>query len=373
MTYFEKGMSIVRETRKRRIAYAITGVVLAILIVVPEPHVARAKLLPQDSSSAGLGQILNSLGGQLGSFASLLSGGRPPNDLYLVIGRSDGVADDVIQALKLAGPQRSYASVREAKVALARKVDVHLLLGGVLEVETTTHDAANSVALTSAYVTAISNRIGQLGRQTIKSKTAIVARRFEDARMKVVQTETALQAFRSQNRLAEPEIQLGSELSLRAQQQAQLQAKTVELQVMQQTAGPDNPALQAVQGEVAALRAQIGQSERPTLGAAGPNVSGLSVLQNRYLNLFRDYRFAQALYEVYSRASEQVAVENMVAESATYIQLVEPAHLDADRHYNISAIALFSLLVLIILFSEVYVPLTGLRWVDVTSRDQGAL
>lgn len=360
--------ALVRDARYRRLGYIVLAIVLAILCVVPRPWVARAKLLPQDSSSAGLGQIVSSLGGQLQSFANLLTGGRPPNDLYLIIGRSATVSDDVIKALSLVGPGRPYPTVRDAKIALGKKVDVHLLLGGVVEIETRTRDPQESLRLSAAYQSAISNRIGELGRQTTRRKAQIVEDRFRQAAARVAQSETALDAFRRRNRLASPEQQLGSEISLRAALQGQLAAKQVELRGLLQSAGPENPNLRNVQAQIASIQAQLAATDRPTVGAAGPNVTGLSELQSRYLNLFRDYRFAQALYEVYARASEQTAVENLVAESATYIQVVEPANLDAARHYNISAVALLAALAVLALFTELYVPATGLRWRDVFGR-----
>lgn len=353
---------MVRLAHIRRPAYAILILLLLVLCVVPRPWVARAKLLPQESSSAGLGQIISSLGGQLSNFANLLTGGRSPNDLYLIIGRSDAVTEDVIRMLNLVGPGRAYSTAPAARVDLARKVDVHLLIGGVVEVETHTHDPHVSLELTQAYLKAISDRIGALTRQTTKRKGEIVAQRFRQAQARVIATENSLDAFRRMNRLASPEIQLGSAIALRTSLQAQLAAREVELQSAQQTAGPENPELHSLQAQIAELRAQIARSEQPTAGGEGPNVGGLSALQSRYLDLFRDYRFAQALYDVYARASEQVAVEELVADSATYIQIIEPPNLDAGRHFNVSAVALLVLVILAAIFTEIYVPATGLRW-----------
>ena len=360
--------TVFKNRRWRLTAYAIVALILAILCLFPRPYVARAKLLPQDSSSAGLGQLINALGGQLSNFANLLGGGRPPNDLYLVIGRSDAVRGDVIDTLKLAGPSRPYATVDAAKIALDKAVEVRLLLGGVVEVETNTRNPEKSLQLTQAYVQAISTRIAGMTRQTITRKTEIVRQRFGEAAARVQQTETALNTFRKQNRLADPEVQLGTEISLRTQLQAKLQAKTVELQTVQQFSGPENPQLRSIQSEIAALRAQLAQAEKPAVGAAGPNVSGLSEIASQYLNLYRDYRFAQSLYEVYSRSAEQVAVEGLVAESATYIQVVEPTHLDPERHYNVSAVALLIALLALALFTEIYAPATGLRWPTLSAQ-----
>ena len=98
----------------------------------------------------------------------------------------------------------------------------------------------------------------------------------------------------------------------------------------------------------------------PTTGPGGPNVAGLSEISLRYLNLYRDMRFQQAMYDVYQRSAEQVAVEELASESASYIQTIDPAHVDPNRQYNIWAIALFASIILLALFTEWYGPATGL-------------
>jgi len=354
--------ALVRDPRRRRSLYLVVAVIAGILCFVPHVSVARAKLLPQDSSSAGLGQVINQLGGQLSTFASLLAGGRPPNDLYLIIGRSDPVADDVIADLHLVGPGRRYATVGAAKIDLNKKVDVHLLLGGVVEVETTNHDDDDAVALTRAYVRAISKQIGELGRQTIKSKRSIVDGRFRQSADRVRQTSAALDAFRATNRLASFETQLTAQITLRTDLQSRLQTKLVELSSISQSAGPESVQLQAIRAEVAALRGQLANADRPTTAGSGANAQGLSTLQSQYLNLYRDYKFSQSLYEVYARAVEQTEVESLVSETATYIQIVEPAHLDPHLHLNLSAVGVLAGLVLLVLFTELYAPATGLGW-----------
>lgn len=341
------------DSRFRRRGYAVLALVLLLLSVFPQPHVARAKVVPQDSASLGLSSMMNALGGQLQGFASLLGGGRQPIDMYLAIGRSSEVQDAVIARLKLAD---QAATRRE----LERKVDIHSLTGGIIEIEARTHDAEEARALTAAYVTAISDRIVALGRERVERKRAVVGRRFDEATARVAETEAALDAFRKRNRLAAPEAELGSALSLRAGLEAQLQAKLVELQTLQRFQGPENPQLRAVESEVANLRAQIGRTAQPAAGAAGPNVAGLSQVSGEYLNLYRDYRFAQALYEVYSRSSEEVAVEALAGETASDVQVIEAARLDVDRKFNIPAVALLLLVVLSGLFTELYVPATGL-------------
>ena len=359
MTPFDRIAAMIADRRWRLRGYAALVLLLAVLCVVPRPWVARAKVVPQDSSSIGLGSMMNALGGQLQGFAALFGGAKQPIDFYLAIGRGTEVTDDVIRRLKLVGPD-GYSSVEAARVALAKKVDIHSLTGGIVEVETRTHDPREAEALARAYVGAISDRIIALGRDRVKRKSEVVLARFKEAADRVVTAEAALNNFRRQNRLAEPEAQLGAALSLRAGLEAQLQAKLVELQTLERFQGPENPQLAAVRTEVQSLRAQIARTTSPGSGASGPNVAGLTEISGEYLNRYRDYRFAQALYEVYARSSEEVAVETLAADSASDVQVIEAPRLDADRKYNIPAVALLMLVIVAALFTEVYAPATGI-------------
>jgi capsule polysaccharide export protein KpsE/RkpR len=295
----------------------------------------------------------------LQNFAALLGGAKQPIDMYLAIGRSAEVEDAVIAQLKLADP-KSPAGMAAARRKLERKVDVHTLTGGILEIETRTHDPAQSEKLTQAYVTAISDRIASLSREQTERKRDIVMQRFKEAADRVTKTQAALESFRLSHRLAEPQAELGSALSLRAGLQAQLQAKQVELNTLRQFQGPENPQLKAVEQEVANLQAQIARTATPAAGAAGPNVAGLTQVSGEYLDLYRDYLFAQALYEVYSRSSEEVAVETLAGETADDVQVLEASRLDADRKYNVPAVAALALVILLALFTELYAPATGL-------------
>jgi hypothetical protein len=352
----------IRTPRYRRIAYAIAAIIVAVLIFFPRPYVARAKIVPQDTSAsaASTTALLGALGGGPQSIGSLLAGGRTSNDLYLIIGRSDSVTEDVIKQLGLVGPKGRYSNERQAKIDLAKRVDVHLLLGGAMEIETKLHQPDEAIALTDAYTKAVSRQLARFGRQLIDNKERIVRERFQDAAQRVAQAEATVDAFRRANNLAEPEQQLSSELVQRATLEAQLRAKQVELQTQSQFRGPESPELAALRSDIAGLRSQIGQSTRPASGLGGPNVAGLSTLQLRYLSLFRDLKFQQSIYDVYQRSSEQVEVERLAAESASYIQTIDPAHLDPDRKYNVWAIALFAAIVLLALFTEWYAPATGL-------------
>ena len=154
------GGHLVANARFRWAFYAGAALVLMILVVFPPRYVARAKVVPQDT-----GAIMNRLGWQTQNPETLLGGGPRSSDLYLVIGRSDSVAEQVIRNLQLAGSKPTPDSIDDARIALAGKVDVHLLLGGVLEIQAKSRDPAEAQRLTATYVRAFGQQLAAFAHQ----------------------------------------------------------------------------------------------------------------------------------------------------------------------------------------------------------------
>jgi hypothetical protein len=343
---------------KRRIAYAALAAVLAVLCMFPQPQVGRAKIVPQDPGSA---LAFGSGAGKLQDLAALFGGGRRAIDLYLAIGQSEDVRDEVIRNLKLVGSSGRYRTRKDASARLERRVEVQSLPGGVIEIEVTTHDADESLRLTKGYAEAIATRYKALNGEQLTTKRALVSTRFHDAATQLADAEAKLDAFRRRNGLsASPEAELGAALSVRTALEAQLKAKQVELGTLRQFLGPENANLIGVQSEVAELSRKLSQTALPEGNTGAPSTGELTRLSNEYANVYRDYIFAQSLYQIYTRISEEVTVEELSGRTASTVQVIEAPHLDPWRHYNVSALAALALLVLGAFFTEIYTPATGI-------------
>lgn len=348
------------QRRVRWFIYAATSILLALACIIPRPYTARAKIVPGDSGASSMVSVMGALGGGQAQNLASLFGDRGVTEVALQIARSEIVADDVISRLKLVGPNARFATAQEAQRALAKKVDIHTLLGGIIEVETKDSDAGFSLAVTQKYVSAISERLGTYGRDQVSRKRRIVEDRLSAAQARLAQAQAALDLFKRQNNLADPQAQLGTKLTLRTSLEAQLQARLVELSTLQEISGPENPKLQVAQQQVTTLRQQLAKTATPTISAVGPSVGEMTGISLKYASLFRDYMFAQAIYDVYSRSAEEVAVQEIVLQDRSQVAVVDPPHIDSARFFNNWAVAMLALVIVLALFTEVYAPLTGL-------------
>ena len=308
-----------------------------------------------------LGAVLGGPSSRLADLGILFSGGGRPIDLYLAVAQSADVRNEVIATLHLAGPGAEFATADRASVRLDEIVNVQSLPGNILQIQAKTHDRDQALRLTNAFTSAIARHLRNLNGAQVGVKQALLLSRFHEAAARLTRAQDALNKFRRRNRIsATPEVELGNAIALKSEIEAKLQAKLIELNTMRDLYGPDNPALRATQAEVQGLRQELVQATSPATSAAGPNGGGLSELSTQYFDLRRDYQFAQSIYDVYSRLSEQVAVEEVSGRAAPTVQFIEAPHLDPGFHVNIWATAGLALLALIALFTEVYAPATGI-------------
>ena len=345
-----------RDSRKRRIGYVVLASLLAVLCLFPRHYTARVKVVLDDPDSGGLVSLIGAFGGRAQNFASLFSGST--TDVALQLASSQSITDRVITTMKLAGPGRRYPTFRMAQLGLNSHVDVHSLTGGMIEIEVKSTDGPWALAVTNGYLDAISDRIATYGREQVVRKRGIIESRFAGAGQSVTRAEVALNDFRLRNRLADPQAQLGSQLALRTGQEAQLQAKLIELDTLRQVAGPGAISIRTLETQIAGLRGQIASASQPSMTPSGPTLGAISNVSLEYARLFRTYLFSQAIYEVYARSMEEVSVQEIVALGSGQLAIVDPPHIEPKRQFNTNAFALLALLLLIVFFTEIYIPIT---------------
>ncbi len=336
---------------RRRVLYAAVAVVAVLLCLFPRPHLARVKLLPQ-GSNAGAGALISALGGGgVQNFAAVL-GAQKTN--YLVIGRSHDVQQDVVERLKLVDVWNS-ADQSAAERKLGKKVDIQLLTGGVLEVTARDTDPAFAQRLVEGFSEAIQTRLAGLGQEQVRTKRAIVTARLAEANTALEAAERDLNAFRIQNNLPSPEAELGAAVNTRLTLDAQIRGKEVEIETARRFQTDNSIRVRTLVSELAALRRQRAEADQ---ASNGENALALSSQTAEYVRLYREQKFAETIMLVYRRFFEEVSVEALSAE--TTVQVIERPHIDPDRQFNLSGIALLLLVLLAAAFTEIYAPMTGL-------------
>lgn len=347
---YQRGLALGRNTVLRRTAYAVAMVAAALLAVFPRPYVAHAKFLPQESGSGGA-QVLAQVSSGATNFASALSSQRGS---YLIIGRSNDVQVEALKRLKAMG-HTGFAEQRDARVRLGKKVELHLLTGGVIEVRSRDQDPEFARDIVVAYTAAVEKHLADLGVEQVEYKRRLVLARWDTAREDFDAAERALMDHRLRYNLASPESTLGQNLSRRLGYEAELQAKQVQLETLRSVAADSGFQIRQIRNEMDVLRRQITALDDPTDAESPYRLTNIVV---EYQKLFRAQQFALSLVEGYRLFFEAIAIQEVT--SQTNLQIVEKPFVDPARQFNLAFVGLFIALVLMAAFTEWYIPFTGL-------------
>ena len=341
---------LLRDPWKRRGIALLLLVVLAVLSIWPRHYLARAELMPDDSGG-DLSSLLG--GGGAGGLLSIgaLLGNHQSIEADLTIGRSQAVLADVVKRLNLTA-RPGYANLDAAQAKLRKKIDMAALRGSILQISVRDTDRFFARNVVAAFVVAIQDRLTALNLNQTAQRRAVATTRMNDAITRLSKAQDALSRFRSENKLAAPEAQLGEAVSLLANLQGQLQAKQVQLAALSEFATRNNIQVRSIEAEITGLKNQIAQAQASPRVQQGSNLAGIAQISTTYLNLYRDEKFAEALYQIYSQALEKLTIEELSANVT--MDLIEPPYVDPARQLNTLMVGLFALVFLLASLAEFY-------------------
>jgi capsule polysaccharide export protein KpsE/RkpR len=250
---------------------------------------------------------------------------------------------------------RRFAERADARVKLARQVELQLLAGGVIEVKARNHDPRFARDLVVAYTAAVEKHLADLGEEQVEFKRSLVTDRWTKARASLDKAEYELAQYRLAHNLASPESTMGQNLSRRLGYESQLRAKEVQLQTLRSVAADGSFQIRQLRNEMEVLRRQIAELDDP---AASDSPYRLSQIVVEYLKLFRNQQYALSLVEGYRRFFETIAIQDVTTQAN--LQMVEHPFVDPARHFNLPAMGVLLALILLAAFTEWYVPFTGL-------------
>lgn len=334
------------------------AVICGLFALFPERYLAESELMPQ-STGGGLSSVVAHAGtaGSLLDLGSLV-GSRSSIEADLTIARSYALLPKVAAHLRAAFPNRMGDS-RRALISLRRKVNVVAIRGSILQVTARDRDPKFARAIVSAVASAIQDRLSEISVNEAAQRRLVTMNRLSNAYDTLTRAQQALTNFRLTHRLAAPEAQLGAGVGVLSGLQSQLQARQTQLSALRQVAAPNSLEVTQLETQIATLQSQIARLQASGPGPT-PTLGDISEQNAQYLNLLRDERAADLLYETYSKYLEQLTIDEMSSNQS--LSLIEPAFVHPERQYNAIPVALFFLVLGIAAIMELYMFRPPVGW-----------
>jgi capsule polysaccharide export protein KpsE/RkpR len=295
-------------------------------MALPLIFTARATLLPpgsqQQSGSAAALAALGGLGGLAGGLAA-----KTPDELYVALLKSDTVQRALAQRfdLETRWKMKTYEELRRAfanyvRISSDKKTSL-------ITVEVDDEDPAFAAKFANAYADEITRLMGRLAVSEAQARRVFFEQQLKDTKENLIAAELGLRKVQETSGVIVLDKQAEALISGAAKVRAQIAEREVALSVLRRSATAQNPDVQRLGAEVAALRVELSRMESSQGGDKSSPldlpVSKLSEAGIDYVRARRELKIQEMLLEGMIRQYEIAKLD--VAKEGPVLQQVDVA------------------------------------------------
>lgn len=284
---------------KTVVASAIAAGVIGFGIssLIPPTFTARASILvAQQQQSSSLSAL-----SALGSLSSLAGGAmvKTPNDQYVTLMQSVVVQDRLVERFKLMNVYESkfrgdaQRELGENSRILANKKD------NLITIEVDDHDPQRAAALANAYTEELSRLSSTLTLSEAKQRRVFFESQLAQTAKELATAQGRLQSTGFNPGAIKTEPKAAAEAYARVK--AELLSAEIRLRAMQDRLAAGAPELRQQQSIVGSLRTEIATLERSTASGG----------KEDYVAAYREFKYQEALFEVFSRQFEMAKLDEV--------------------------------------------------------------
>jgi capsule polysaccharide export protein KpsE/RkpR len=293
--------------------------------------------LPPQQNLTLSAQLLNTLGGGgtpgapaagggAGSLAAGLLGLKSPSELYAGMLTGNTIFDQIIERFDL---RRRYKEkyIEEARKALGKKTNITAQKDGMIAIEVTDKDPKRAAEMANAFTEELDKLMQGLAVQEAKNRLVFMEKERLQTSQNLSKAENALRSFSEEKGVIQIDTQTRGVLQYIAQLRAEIDAKEVRAQVMLQQATPFNYDVVRLETEIKGLRDKLASAEKQYDQASSGDVylttAKVPTLALEYMRLYRELKFQDALYQLYTKMMELARLDMM--KDFSVVQIVDKA------------------------------------------------
>lgn len=276
---------------------------------------AEVQFMPpqqQQSAAAGLLQNLGALGGLAGAAGGI----KNPADQYLSFVQSRSVEDALIDRFKLM--ERYNKEFKDdARKTLEQRVRATAgKKDGLIVVQVDDTDPEFAATLANAHVEELRKLMARLAVTEAQQRRLFFEKQLEDVKTKLITAEQALKAtgVNAGTLKTSPAAAVAELASLKAA----ITGQEIKLANLRSFLTDNAPELKLAMVELAALKEQFNKAQ-----SKEANLSNTTAGQDQYIGRYRDYKYFETLFEIFSKQYELARVDE--SREGAVIQVVDAA------------------------------------------------
>jgi uncharacterized protein involved in exopolysaccharide biosynthesis len=313
--------------------------------LLPKKYTATTRMMPPDFNtsstlalaapalSSGASSEGSGGGGSIMGLASQLLGLSSSGQLFVGVLQSRTIEDDIIHRF---GLMKLYWAryPEDARTQLESFTDIQQdSKTGILSLSVTDKDPKRAAAMAQAYVEDLNRVLAQENTSAAHRERVFIERRLAQVKEQLDLSAKNFSEFASANTAIDIPEQGKAMVAAAADLQAQLIAAQSILKGLQQVYTDDSVHVRQMKAQVAELQTQLdklgGKNVNPTGGSTlpkgelYPSIRQLPLLGVKYLDLYRQSKIDEAVYELLTKQYEVAKIEE--ARDVPTVQVLDPA------------------------------------------------
>ncbi len=306
---------------EKKTLFAIPAITTTLAIVVSllmtPIFTAKTVMMPPQQQQSGAASALASLGG-LAGLAGAAAGIKSPDEMYIAFMQSEGLQKAVIEKLQLK-ERYETKTLFETRETLKQNVKIAAdKKAGLISIEASDRDPEFAAKLANIHVEELRNLMGRLAVTDAQQRRVFYEQAISKTQAELAEAEANFRAAKEKSGLQVTAVIAESGVRASAELRGQIAAKEVQMQAMSRFATSQNPDVQRLGSELAALRSQLGKIEQ---GSGADDKT--SPIQQLAVKAFRDIKAREAMMGVLVAQYESARVDE--AKEGPLIQQVDVA------------------------------------------------
>lgn len=299
------------------VSAVITTLALVASLLMTPIFTAKTVMMPPQQQQSGAASALAGLGA-LAGLAGGVAGIKSSDEMYVAFMQSEGMQNAIIKRL---GLQERYEAKTLIDTRAALKGAVRILSdkkSGLISIEADDKDPAFAAQLANAQVEELRNLLGRLAVTDAQQRRMFYEQQIKKAQNELADAEASFRQAKEKSGMQVTSVLAESGVRASAELRGQIAAREVQMQAMGSFATAQNPDMQRMGSELAAMRAQLVRIEQ----GSGTGAQSTPT-QQQAVKSYRDVKVQEAMLEVLIKQYELARVDE--AKEGPLLQQVDVA------------------------------------------------
>jgi uncharacterized protein involved in exopolysaccharide biosynthesis len=280
-----------------------TAVAVVVALLLPNIYTAKTVMMPPQQQQSGAASALASLGG-LAGLAGAAAGIKSPDEMYVAFMQSEGLQKSIIEKLKL---QERYDTKTIADTRKKLQENVKIApdkKSGLIAIEADDKDPEFAAQLANLHVDELRVLLGRLAVTDAQQRRMFYEQQIKKVQAELAEAEQSFRQAKAQSGMQVTAVLAESGVRASAELRGQIAAREVQMSAMSRFATSQNPDVQRMGSELAALRGQLSKLEQ-----GSGVVEASTPLQQQAVKSYRDVKVQEAMLEVLIKQYELARVD----------------------------------------------------------------